>query len=948
VANHREGEAERDLQPRCSKPFHVVVPEYIESADGIITLRMLEAIRVRGLEVEARFKQASTSEMFGLVEQMPKTEKTQFYPRSLYAVGKPYAYWITGNYRGAYWIYACNGILFNHESPVRGETFVKHKINRAIARNRRDRRSDRNARNHRHGTDHATLGKEVMSALHLSSDSQTDLPVNGASHASDMWRLIVDRIGSLILIVAVVTGLAALYALVAPRIYSSNAVLQIDLKNPDPLNLSKQQQTTTDLVAGIDAQIDIIRSRAVLMPVIEQYGLFVSAQPRGLPFIGALLQRFSKPGHLAGPWLGLKSYAWGGEQLDISTLTVPPELEGVRLTLKVLDGDRYRLVLPDGRTLVEGKVGEAVTGNGVSMRVDKLVARPGQRFHVIRYNDVDAVAHLLRSLNVGELGKDTNVVQISYENSDSMLSAQVANAVAQSYISSRIAQRRDEVSQMLAFVNTQLPSLQSEVARTEAELSQYRTKAGSMQPSAESDRYLQGLIEVDRQIASVKLQRAQLLNSYVPNSNQVRALDEQLQVLADSKRSFEEYFRGLPTSERVISDLARRAKVAGDVYVAMMDKAHELAVRGAEPLGNVHMIDVARRPSTPVRPRPLLLIVAGFVLGVVLCALYLLLKRTVLSDASDPAAVEKRFRILVYGAITYSGEQARLDRWMQRRLSAPRSERSLLKALPPAQSDAGAPVVVDVDSADTPRYEAPTSRSGASLLSLYKPDDLSVEELRSTCPMLEVDLAAARNPILLVTGPTPGTGKSFIAANLAILQAQSGKRVALVDCDLRRGRLGERFGLRKVPGVIDLLDGTIGLDAALRDSDFNGLKLVTAGSRALNAAQSIWTPRLREMLDTLAADFDLVIVDSPPVLAVSDAIMLSGVAGATLLVLRADTQSAREILETRKRLDRAGANLVGALFNAMPLRRSDRRGREYAYAYTHQGDSGVSGSVSGA
>jgi tyrosine-protein kinase Etk/Wzc len=251
-----------------------------------------------------------------------------------------------------------------------------------------------------------------------------------------------------------------------------------------------------------------------------------------------------------------------------------------------------------------------------------------------------------------------------------------------------------------------------------------------------------------------------------------------------------------------------------------------------------------------------------------------------------------------------------------------------------------------VQSTDIPRYEGRTPQWGASLLSLYKPDDLSVEELRATCPMLEVDLATARNPILLVTGPTPGTGKSFVAANLAILQVQSGKRVALVDCDLRRGRLGEKFGFRRVPGVVDLLDGTIDFDAALRDSGVDGLTLVTAGSRPLNAAQSIWTPRLREMLDRFAADFDLVIVDSPPVLAVSDAIILSGVAGATLLVLRSDAQSTREILETRKRLDRAGANLIGALFNAMPLRRSDRRGREYAYAYTHQGDSGVSGSAS--
>ncbi|MBP6035460.1 MAG: GDP-mannose 4,6-dehydratase [Azonexus sp.] len=117
---------------------HVAVsfetPEYTANADGIGTLRILEAIRILGLERRTRFYQASTSELYGLVRETPQTENTPFYPRSPYAVAKLYAYWITVNYREAYGIYACNGILFNHESPIRGETFVTRKITRALAR----------------------------------------------------------------------------------------------------------------------------------------------------------------------------------------------------------------------------------------------------------------------------------------------------------------------------------------------------------------------------------------------------------------------------------------------------------------------------------------------------------------------------------------------------------------------------------------------------------------------------------------------------------------------------------------------------------------------------------------------------------------------------------------------------------------------------------------------
>lgn len=116
---------------------HVAVsfeaPEYTADVDGIGTLRMLEAIRFLGLEKKTRFYQASTSELFGLVQETPQSETTPFYPRSPYAVAKMYAYWITVNYREAYGMFACNGILFNHESPRRGETFVTRKITRGLA-----------------------------------------------------------------------------------------------------------------------------------------------------------------------------------------------------------------------------------------------------------------------------------------------------------------------------------------------------------------------------------------------------------------------------------------------------------------------------------------------------------------------------------------------------------------------------------------------------------------------------------------------------------------------------------------------------------------------------------------------------------------------------------------------------------------------------------------------
>ncbi len=132
----------QDVQPdevyNLAAQSHVAVsfetPEYTANSDAVGTLRLLEAIRILGMEKKTRFYQASTSEMFGKVQEIPQKETTPFYPRSPYGAAKVYAYWITVNYREAYGLYACNGILFNHESPFRGETFVSRKITRALTR----------------------------------------------------------------------------------------------------------------------------------------------------------------------------------------------------------------------------------------------------------------------------------------------------------------------------------------------------------------------------------------------------------------------------------------------------------------------------------------------------------------------------------------------------------------------------------------------------------------------------------------------------------------------------------------------------------------------------------------------------------------------------------------------------------------------------------------------
>jgi tyrosine-protein kinase Etk/Wzc len=199
------------------------------------------------------------------------------------------------------------------------------------------------------------------------------------------------------------------------------------------------------------------------------------------------------------------------------------------------------------------------------------------------------------------------------------------------------------------------------------------------------------------------------------------------------------------------------------------------------------------------------------------------------------------------------------------------------------------------------------------------------------------DLAHARNNILMVIGPTPSAGKSFVAANLAILHAEIGSKVVLIDADMRRGHLASLFSESNRGGLSEVLSERMALRSALRPTSIDGLTFLSCGVRPENPAALLMKPRFKEVLERLGSQFDLVIIDTPPFLAVTDASIIASEAGASLLVLRSGMQSEQEIADTVKKMERAEGRIAGAVFNGIPLRRSTRN---YGYATNYASDYG--------
>ena len=757
-------------------------------------------------------------------------------------------------------------------------------------------------------------------------------PRDGAVSTRDMIRLLSDHVWTVVGIALAIVVLASIYVTLATPIYTAGSLVRIE--SPDPNELGTGSNGPLLVQASppsTDAEVAMMQSRDVLEPVMKRFGYDLSVKARTFPVLGQIANKFATPGKLASAWFGLKSYAWGGEEIHIDSLTVPPTLENAKLSLRALDNQRYELVDTDGSVLVSGKVGELATGQDVSILVTRLVARPDTEFNVVPWNTVNALKRFSKDLKIQEKGgKETGIVQIGFDSSNPVVAAGVANAVANGYVANTVENRRRSDSKTLDFINQELPRLRDELKQSEAALSSFQSSSNSLQPTAEAQSYLQGGIDLERQIAALQLQRTQLMLHFQPTSAPVQNIDQQLAQLTAAKESLDARFNKMPASQRKDVDLTRNAKVSESIYVSMVNKAEELTVRRAGTTGDVHVVDVAARPADPVSPNVPLVLGASAGIGLMLGALYVFARSQLLTGVSDPRFVEWSLSIPVLGSVLYSPQQAQLKRAMihsLRGVDTPYGAATPIPLLPAARAKDGS--VVKGAAGELPH-------TAHYLLARSFPHNASVEALRGVRTAMHFSgVNASADKIVVLTGPTPGSGKSFVAANLAVLEAETTKRVLLIDADMRCGHLAQTFGQPNSGGLAELLMGSITSDQAIRDVGVQGLAFISCGAYPPNPSELLMMPRFQALLDVFNKRFDLVIVDTPPLLAVSDASIIANRAGNTVLVLRSGMQTEEEIEETVTKLRRAGASLGGAVFNAVPLRRSERRAYGHMTAYSN-------------
>lgn len=705
---------------------------------------------------------------------------------------------------------------------------------------------------------------------------------------------------TILLVASVVFVLALAYCLLAAPTYQADGLVQVEQNSGKTSGAAQQFGELSSMLFGTpvetQAEIQILHSRMILDQIIDKLNLEVSAVPKFFPVIGGAIYRLgsTSKGLVSVPSF-LRSYAWGGEAIEVSTWNVPDLFLGKPFTLtKTSTG--FTVSDSHGAQVLQGNVGETVTAETAdgqfSIFVRKLQALPGTKFRLVRFSRQDVLDLLSKKLQVVEQGKQSGVIAVVYSGKSAEGVMDVINALEDSYLRQNVERRSATAQQSLDYLEKQLPHLKEQVDNAQLKLNAYQSTHGSVDVTEETQLVLKQSVNLDSDRLRLQQQREELLQRFTPEHPAVKALDEQIHSLDSARGKVSQQVEKLPNTQQEIFSLMRDLDVGNELYAQLLNSIQELQMAKAGTVGNVRIVDRAMRPYKPIAPAVKVLLPISAIVGLILGMGLVVLQRILLRGVDDPAELESSLGLVTYAMVPFSAAQRKLHRNLN------------------------------------VKHEL-----HHSILAGLHGDDLAIEALRSLRTSLHFALIEAPNNIIMLTGPAPGLGKSFISLNLGAVLALTGKKVVAVDADLRRGYFHRYVFAEPSPGLSDYVAGGVEYQDICHHSPIEGLDIIFRGTNPPNPSELLLHERFSALFKRLSAEYDYVIVDTPPVLAVTDAAIVGRLAGSTLLVLKSAEHPLREIEEAHKRLVTAGVAVKGALFNQVGMKAGSYGYRNFGYSY---------------
>ncbi|WP_454873202.1 polysaccharide biosynthesis tyrosine autokinase [Paraburkholderia xenovorans] len=701
-------------------------------------------------------------------------------------------------------------------------------------------------------------------------------------------------------IVCMVFGV--MYAFLATPIYRGDITVQVednsDLAGAAAGNLMSGLTSLFDIKSTDDGEMQILDSRLVTANMVDELHLYIDAKPKYFPLFGAFIAKHSNS--LSHPGIfGLGGYAWGSETIGVDQFDVPREFEEDKFSVTALGNNRYRLSGSDLDADVTGEVGVPLAVNTpsgqVKLLVSQLNASENAKFELKRYSRIQVLEQLRKDLVISEMGKDqSGVIGVTYDDEDPVRAATVLNRIAENYVAQNADRKAAAAEKSLVFLKSQLPEIEHTLRLAEDRLNVYQNHHKVVDLSEQAKAVLGQAVEAQSSLFQLEQKRKELATIYSAQYPAVLALDQQIAAARAHIDNFNESIQRLPDDQQNIVRLNRDVTVQTSLYVGLLNSVQQLQLATASKIGNVRVIDRALVADKPTKPKKALVIVLATVIGLFGGVGFALARSTLFGGLTDPVDIERDLSLDVIATIPLSDTQRQLTRVRER-----------------------------------------GGRRGPSILALARPQEPAVEAIRSLCTALQFALLEnPKNNVILMTGPSVGIGKSFTSANLATLLGMSKKRVLLMDVDLRRGHLAAEFGVSGKVGLSNVLRDDMPLDAAIIKDVSRNVDLLATGPLMAQPVELLSSGGIANILAEVSSRYDIVLLDAPPVLPVTDATVFAPFAGIVLLAARSGMTSGGELLESAKRIERVGAKITGIVFNGFrPSLRSAQYGDYGGYAY---------------
>ncbi|MGE8545550.1 MAG: polysaccharide biosynthesis tyrosine autokinase [Acinetobacter johnsonii] len=699
------------------------------------------------------------------------------------------------------------------------------------------------------------------------------------------WKLI-----ALCILLSLICAL--LYLRATPDTYSVDALVQVEENKGASAALLGDLSSMVEQKQPAQAEIEILKSRLVLGSVIQHLNLDLKISGTENSFTDRLLS----PHHYQTEYQP-KSVLFKDDEkaFDIRQFNVPSNFRDKNLELRFKDG-RFSLTnTQTEQVILTGKTNQANTLRTADGLWNISIYTQDQLndvYLIQKQSLPSAVNNILANYSVAEKGKLTGILGLNYQGTDKTHITQVLNAILVSYSQQNIERRSAETAQTLKFLDEQLPELKQQLDVAEREFNKFRQQYNTVDVTKESELFLTQSVTLETQKAQLEQQVAEAGAKYTSEHPVMQQMNAQLGAINKKIGELNATLKELPDLQRRYLQLYREVEVKQQLYTALLNSYQQLRIAKAGEIGNVRIVDTAVEPIEPIAPKKLQILILSIFLGGFLGTLLALLRNMMRSGIKDSTQIENELDLPVYATVPRSPVQE--------------SRINILK-----------------------------KKKNIPILAVKNSDDIAIESLRSMRTAIHFALSSARNNLITISGPAPEVGKSFISTNLATILAQSDKRVLIIDADLRRGYLHKYFNLDTQPGLTELLNGQQSLETVIRHTEVPGLSVISRGKSPANPSELLSSNQFKNLLEQMSEKFDHVIIDTPPVLAVTDGIIISQYTGVNLVIARYAKTQMKELELTLNRFEQAGVKVNGFILNDIQ-RSSAGYGYGYNYAYAYK------------